>query len=82
MQLLAEDMYNEITFNFELKAPAAWCLLAWQTSGLQVLLDSPQNLDDQELFAGVPDPQHTRRERTFTQPLARRRSPGARRREG
>ena len=35
VQLLAEDMYDGITFNFELKCPAACCLVAWQERGLE-----------------------------------------------
>ena len=39
VQLLAEDMYGRITFNFELKCPAAWCFVAWREQGLQALLE-------------------------------------------
>ena len=42
VQLLAEDMYGGITFNFELKRPAAWCLVAWREQGLQALLEMAQ----------------------------------------
>ena len=28
VQRLAEDMYDGITFNYFLKSPAAWCLVA------------------------------------------------------
>lgn len=35
---LFEDMYGGITFNFELKAPAAWTLAVWREAGLQELL--------------------------------------------
>ena len=41
-QLLAEDMYGRITFNFELKFPAACCLVAWREQGLQALLEMTQ----------------------------------------
>jgi Domain of unknown function (DUF4263) len=36
---LYEDMYGGITFNFELKAPPASCLLFWGEAGLQALID-------------------------------------------
>jgi hypothetical protein len=36
---LFEDMYGGITFNFELKAPRASCLLFWGEAGLQALID-------------------------------------------
>jgi hypothetical protein len=36
---MAEHMYGGITFNFELKAPAAWCLVAWGPPGLQALVE-------------------------------------------
>ena len=42
VQLLAEDMYGGFTFNFELKCPAAWCLVAWQEQGLQALVEIAQ----------------------------------------
>lgn len=35
---LYEDMYDGITFNFELKAPAAWTLALWREAGLCELL--------------------------------------------
>jgi hypothetical protein len=38
-QLLAEDMYGGITFNFELKAPAALALVAFGASGLEALVE-------------------------------------------
>ena len=36
---LYQDMYGEITYNFELKAAAASCLLFWGEAGLQALID-------------------------------------------
>lgn len=42
VQLLAEDMYGGITFNFELKRPAAWCLVACREQGLQALMEIAQ----------------------------------------
>ena len=36
---LYEDMYGRITFNFELKAASASCLLFWGEAGLQALID-------------------------------------------
>lgn len=39
VQLVAEDMYGGITYNFELKCPAAWCLIAWREQGLKALLE-------------------------------------------
>ena len=36
---LYEDMYGGITFNFELKAPPASCLLFWGEAGLHALID-------------------------------------------
>ena len=40
VKLLACDMYGGITFNFELKAPAAYCLLAWGEDGLNALVEN------------------------------------------
>ena len=40
VQLLSRDMYGDITFNWELKAPAAYCLLAWGQAGLDALVDN------------------------------------------
>ena len=36
--LLFEDMYGGMTFNFELKAPAAWELACWGEQGLDQLV--------------------------------------------
>ena len=36
---LYEDMYGGITFNFEIKAPAASCLIFWGEVGLRSLVD-------------------------------------------
>ena len=36
---LYEDMYGGITYNFELKAASASCLLFWGEAGLQALID-------------------------------------------
>ena len=40
VQILARDMYGGMTFNFELKAPAAHCLLAWRQAGLKALAEN------------------------------------------
>jgi len=39
---LYEDMYGRITFNFELKAPAASCLVYWGEAGLRALVDGAE----------------------------------------
>ena len=39
VQLLAEDMYGGHTFNFEFKAPAAYCLVALRERGLDALVE-------------------------------------------
>ena len=40
VKLLARDMYGGETYNWELKAPAAYCLLAWGESGLEALVEN------------------------------------------
>ena len=40
VQLLARDMYGGETFNLLLKAPAAYCLLAWRQDGLKALVQN------------------------------------------
>lgn len=40
VKMLARDMYDGITFNFELKAPAAHCLIAWDKDGLKTLVEN------------------------------------------
>jgi hypothetical protein len=40
MQRLSEDMYGRITFNTELKAPAAYCLVAWGVAGLDAIVEA------------------------------------------
>lgn len=40
VQLLAEDMYGGMTYNIELKAPAASCLLTFGERGLDALVES------------------------------------------
>ena len=40
VKLLARDMYGGITYNFMLKAPAAYCLLAWGEAGLKALVEN------------------------------------------
>ncbi|HEY9632770.1 MAG TPA: Shedu anti-phage system protein SduA domain-containing protein [Coleofasciculaceae cyanobacterium] len=37
---LARDMYEDYTFNKTLKAPAAYCLLAWREEGLKALVEN------------------------------------------
>ncbi len=37
---LARDMYGGISLNLQLKAPAAYCLLAWRGEGLKALVDN------------------------------------------
>lgn len=39
VQLMYEDMYGGFTYNFEEKAPAAYCLLRWGKPGLNALLE-------------------------------------------
>ena len=39
VQLLAEDMYGGTTYNFLLKAPAAYALMAWGAGGLDALVE-------------------------------------------
>ena len=39
VQLLAEDMYGGVTYNFELKAPHAYALLRWGEQGLSALVE-------------------------------------------
>jgi hypothetical protein len=38
-QIIFEDMYGGITFNFEIKAPAAYCLVRWEEAGLEALVE-------------------------------------------
>ena len=40
VQLLARDMYGGFTYNWTLKAPAAFCLLAWGEGGLNALVEN------------------------------------------
>ena len=40
VKLLARDMYGGETYNFELKAPAAHCLLAWGEDGIEALAEN------------------------------------------
>ena len=40
VKLLARDMYGGFTYNWELKAPAAYCLLAWGQAGLKALVEN------------------------------------------
>ena len=40
VKLLARDMYGGDTFNLLLKAPAAYCMLAWGQDGLKALVES------------------------------------------
>ena len=51
VQLLAEDMHGDIMFNFELKAPAAWCLVAWGPPGLQALLEMTRRTPTSKNFS-------------------------------
>ena len=37
VKILAKDMYGGYTYNYELKSPAAFCLLAWKEEGLEAL---------------------------------------------
>lgn len=39
VQLVAEHMYGGLTYNFELKAPAAYCLVAFGVRGLDALVE-------------------------------------------
>jgi hypothetical protein len=38
-QRLFEDMYGGITYNFEMKAPAAACLICWGKEGIKALVE-------------------------------------------
>ena len=40
VRMLFESMYDEITFNMELKIPAAWTLAYWKKAGLNELYNS------------------------------------------
>ena len=40
VQLLARDMYGGFTYNWQLKAPAAYCLMAWREAGLKALVEN------------------------------------------
>lgn len=42
VQMLFEDMYGGITYNYELKAPAAFCLVRWEHQGLKTLVEAAQ----------------------------------------
>lgn len=42
VQRLYEDMYGGFTFNLELKAPAALCLLCWHERGVDALIEGAQ----------------------------------------
>ena len=42
LKLLSRDTYGGDTFNWELKAPAAYCLLAWREDGLKALVENVQ----------------------------------------
>lgn len=39
VQMMYEDMYGRITFNFEIKAPAALALVRWGAMGLEALVE-------------------------------------------
>lgn len=40
VKCIARDMYGGMTYNFLLKAPAAYCLLAWGESGLKSIVEN------------------------------------------
>ncbi len=40
VQMLYEDMYGGMTYNFTLKAPAGYCLVRWGTDGLRALVEA------------------------------------------
>jgi hypothetical protein len=40
VQLIYEDMYDGLTFNYEFKAPAGLCLIHWGQPGLQALVQA------------------------------------------
>jgi hypothetical protein len=42
VQMLYEDMYGGITYNYMLKAPAAFCLVRWEDQGLKALVEAAQ----------------------------------------
>ncbi len=51
VQLLARDMYGGVTYSWELKAPAAYCLLAWGQSGLEALVENALSEPTTENFS-------------------------------
>ena len=40
VQMMFEDMYGGMTYNYELKAPAAVCLIRWGQQGLDALVEA------------------------------------------
>ena len=40
VQLMFEDMYGGMTFNYEFEAPPAFCLVRWGETGLDALIES------------------------------------------
>jgi len=42
-ELLARHMYGGLTFNYEMKFPAACCLLAWGTQGVTAIAELPKS---------------------------------------
>lgn len=39
-QHLFEDMYDGITYNYDMKAPAAICLICWEKNGIRALVEA------------------------------------------
>ena len=51
VQRLARDMYGGMTYNMELKAPAAYCLPVWGERGLDALVENALNEAEIKNFA-------------------------------
>lgn len=45
VQMMAEDMYGGFTYNYELKAAAAICLIRWGEQGLEALIEAAKRTD-------------------------------------
>jgi hypothetical protein len=55
VQMLFEDMYGGFTFNYELKAAAAWCLMQWGETGLEALLEGAYRTPKSKNHCITPD---------------------------
>jgi hypothetical protein len=45
VQMMSEDMYDRITYNYELKARAAVCLIRWGEEGLDALIEAAERTE-------------------------------------